>query len=54
MLVSVYSQSWRKGAYTVVEFGEEFRIKEEVRGCSELVCHGVKENFRAVVFVLLV
>ena len=40
--------------YNVVEFGKQFGVEEEIGGCGELVCDGIEEDFRAVVFVLLV
>jgi len=40
--------------YTVIELGKQLSVKEQIRRCREFVGYSIQEDFRAVVFVLLV
>lgn len=43
----------REETHIVVEFREELCVEEEIGGGGQLICDGVEEDFRAVVFILL-
>lgn len=47
---------WRVGdeAYNIIEFRQQFSVKEEISGRGEFICYSIQEDFWTVVFVLLV